>query len=483
MILQKNNFKQPLKHFISLFGYKVSKLSKINHDIYKLRSIKNLKERYLEFQKLIKKYPNDPKLFLEQVHNLRDMCDPGQFEMLKEYGYKREKWLKETGFNELDIEFVESGIVFGSLGNHYALANLIRANELGLREKKKIFLIMPSNTKLRNSTLTKYFKKYINIIKGDDLYVKGSYSETNYDRTSLDSILTLPLGTCLPLKNEYVPSDIGANRCEKEFQNRKLNNPTFTLDQEDYEEGKKALKKFGLPDNAWYVTLHVREPGYRTETAKNTTESFRNCNPLNYIRAIKKIISAGGWVFRMGDSSMTPLPKINQLIDYAHSPLKSEQLDVFLLASSKFLIGTSSGPMRVPSFFGVPIMLTNNIRHQQYYSLKEKDLYLPRLIKKISDKKNLKLEQMLSMPTNLYENESQFKNAGLYWEENSPEDIEFSVMEMLDKVNQKNNSTFKNSLTKEQLKFKKIAEIEGSNYASSTEAFAPCSGHFLSNNF
>ena len=36
---------------------------------------------------------------------------------------------------------------------------------------------------------------------------------------------------------------------------------------------------------------------------------------MDYIKACKTITMAGGWVFRMGDPSMTKLPKMNGVID------------------------------------------------------------------------------------------------------------------------------------------------------------------------
>jgi putative glycosyltransferase (TIGR04372 family) len=65
--------------------------------------------------------------------------------------------------------------------------------------------------------------------------------------------------------------------------------------------------------------------------------------PLDYIKAIKAVTKAGGWVFRMGDPSMTPLPKMPQVIDYAHNEIRCDWMDIFLGATFKFLIGTGSG--------------------------------------------------------------------------------------------------------------------------------------------
>ena len=173
---------------------------------------------------------------------------------------------------------------------------------------------------------------------------------------------------------------------------------------------------------------------------------------------MERITKAGGWVFRMGDPTMTRLPKMNQVIDYAHSPLRSDLLDVFLLATSKFCVGTSSGPMRVAGFFGVPVILSNNILHAPYYSLKTRDLYLPKKIKKITDNKNIKLQEMIKLPLSLYEYGYQYKNLGLYLVENSPEEIDFTVKEMMERFNGSTIDLNNYQLTNEQSKFKKMAK-------------------------
>ena len=80
------------------------------------------------------------------------------------------------------------------------------------------------------------------------------------------------------------------------------------------------LKKIGVPDNSWYVTLHVRE---------SPENELFNAVPSTYVKAIKAIVSRGGYVIRVGDKNMTPLPKIKGLIDYPFTKFKSEFFDIF----------------------------------------------------------------------------------------------------------------------------------------------------------
>ena len=180
----------------------------------------------------------------------------------------------------------------------------------------------------------------------------------------------------------------------------------------------QALKQLGVPGDAWYVTLHVREPGFRGP--EGTTEDWRNANPLDYIKAINAVSKAGGWVFRMGDPSMTPLPKIPQVIDYALNEIRCDWMDVFLGATCKFLIGTGSGYYHIPAFFGVPCIMTNFPGFVPYYEMKNFDLYLPRWLKKVQTEKLVSFEDYMSPPTSMLCSMKGFREAGLDWVENTP---------------------------------------------------------------
>jgi putative glycosyltransferase (TIGR04372 family) len=80
---------------------------------------------------------------------------------------------------------------------------------------------------------------------------------------------------------------------------------------------------------------------------------------MTYLPAVQKIVDHGGWVIRVGDPSMKPLPEMEHVVDYVHSPLHSEWMDVFLAASCRFCLGTSSGMFVVAWSFGRPSALAN----------------------------------------------------------------------------------------------------------------------------
>jgi putative glycosyltransferase (TIGR04372 family) len=128
------------------------------------------------------------------------------------------------------------------------------------------------------------------------------------------------------------------------------------------------------------------------------SESFRNGNIEDYYKAIKFIVNKGGYVFRMGDDSLSKLPYIKGVIDYANSKHKSQALDIFLGAKSKFCIATSSGYYIIPYLFGIPVLMTNSLSSLEYWLLRKKDFFLPRTIYDKSKNKTLSLLESLIHP-------------------------------------------------------------------------------------
>ena len=111
-----------------------------------------------------------------------------------------------------------------------------------------------------------------------------------------------------------------------------------------------------VPKNAWFVCLHVRENGFRNDKGRR---EYRNSNIENYIPAIKEITSKGGYVIRMGDDSMTPIPNMKNVIDYPFTKFKSDYMDLFLIKYCYFFIGCQSGIFDVAKLFGKPVLLLN----------------------------------------------------------------------------------------------------------------------------
>ena len=209
--------------------------------------------------------------------------------------------------------------------------------------------------------------------------------------------------------------------------------PILTLSTEDYERGWNCLKSLGMPEGAWFVSLHVREPGWRDDGS--ASQAFRNCDIKTYFSAIKTIVDAGGWVVRIGDPiSMTPLPSMENVIDLAHSDAKSDWMDVFCCAQCRFQIGSSSGMWPISLAFGVPLIMTNMLPTNLAFDFSSKDIFIPRLCWSIKENRYLAFRELLSFPVAVATSQFSYDRLGLKIEENTEEDINVAVTEMMKRL-------------------------------------------------
>ena len=365
-------------HFINKFERKiVRKISKVYNNLrtkigfksvqcdqLRLASIKNLKTKLILARELSKKQPHRPE-WRREVMNLAFWTNSEDlWEMFYDYHQVRQVWLEETGLSKLKLEFVPNSMAVGSLGQFQKMEFLVRAKELGMRSETQLTMLLPNKPELTNPALFRYIRPYLNVIEDEDLCQA---------MLPLEELLILPMEISLPIRVGCPHEEIAGNLIEQEWASQGRD-AWLTLEDDHREKGQKIINNLGIPKDAWYVTLHMRETGFR-EPDSNT--NLRNVDPYSYLKAIKCITDAGGWVFRMGNPKMKPLPELSQVIDYAHSSIRSDMMDVFLGATSRFCLATSSGYYVIPKAFGVPVLLTNSVQSLCYYSLTEKDIFLP----------------------------------------------------------------------------------------------------------
>ena len=125
-----------------------------------------------------------------------------------------------------------------------------------------------------------------------------------------------------------------------------------SLTSDQRKRGEAIRMQMGIPEDAWFVCLHVREKGYVGPNPDDSSIS-------NYLPAIRHITRKGGYVVRMGDPSMTPLQPMNKVVDYANSKFRSDLMDIYLISSSRFYIGCSSGLYFIAWAFRKPTCILN----------------------------------------------------------------------------------------------------------------------------
>jgi putative glycosyltransferase (TIGR04372 family) len=193
--------------------------------------------------------------------------------------------------------------------------------------------------------------------------------------------------------------------------------------------GEQFLEDAGVPKGAWFVCVHARDGGY--STWDESVHDYRNMSVENLIPAMQEIVSRGGWCVRMGDASAKPLEPMLGVVDYAHHPASSAELDVFLCASCRFFLGNTSGLFLVSSIFGVPSALTNQTPFAAT-GFRPGDLSIPKCIRRVGQSDFMSAAEILGSPIASFRMSRFYAEAKLELVENSAEEIRDLVAEMLD---------------------------------------------------
>lgn len=186
--------------------------------------------------------------------------------------------------------------------------------------------------------------------------------------------------------------------------------PVLELSQNDLDFGYQALAKtYGVRDDSKLVTIHFRnDPRYH---------SARNVDAASYVLSINWLLKNDYWVLLLGDKHAPNLPiRHPHYLNYRTSDIRSDRLDLFVLAINRFMIGCSSGPSEIPNLFGKALLWTN-ITQLGRHDYKSNALMLPKLFhssKSNTFKSNLEL--------GVFNTESQTSVQGI-WQDNSEREI------------------------------------------------------------
>tara|TARA_B100001964_G_scaffold53159_1_gene60239 strand:- start:5823 stop:7133 length:1311 start_codon:yes stop_codon:yes gene_type:complete len=182
--------------------------------------------------------------------------------------------------------------------------------------------------------------------------------------------------------------------------------------------GKINSEKMGIPQNAWFVCLHIREQGY----LGNSADNYRDSNISNYTKAIHFITKKGGYVIRMGDPSMTPIRPMENVIDYANSEYRSDLMDIYLVSQCRFFLGCDSGLFFLAWLFHKPCCLVNLAELVVSPPIFDHSIFIPKRFYSKKKRRFVSLKEELSTST-------PFMNPDYMYVENSPEEIFETVKE------------------------------------------------------
>jgi putative glycosyltransferase (TIGR04372 family) len=346
--------------------------------------------------------------------------------------FEQIRWgASDTPYRILDKTWIPA------IGHVAFLDTFIKAVELGWISKKESILVYDQASPPAGWPLFKFFSKHITIVATDipvdekvDLLVFGenalrlTEASRFHRRTAVSqSFWYGPDGNARI--RWYAPWGAAVEAAWKAEKRPSL----FSLSAEERAIFRKRMAQiYGLPEDAWFVLLHVREPGFHAGWHKHHAGT-RNADIQSYISIVDFVISKGGWVVRGGDPSMTPFSPHERVIDYATSPNRSPEIDIYLCAECAYFVGTNSGFSLVPPIFGKRCALTNwsPIGIPNWYL---DDIYIPKLVRKVSENRLLTYAEMYDSFAGWSQFARDFENSDFVVEDNSAEDLRESVEEL-----------------------------------------------------
>lgn len=208
--------------------------------------------------------------------------------------------------------------------------------------------------------------------------------------------------------------------------------PILTMMPADIERGRAVLDSLGVPADAWWACLHVRHNASNQDPIKDDS-TMRDADLAMYQAAVRAIVDRGGWVFRLGNPGMPPLPDIARALDYANSVIRADWMDLYLIGGARFFLGCDSGPMVVASTFGTPVVAANYVP-MGHGLLLASDIYIPKLYRSLRSGELLTFTEILGSNKRDLTSEAAFKSEGLEWVDNTSEEILAVTEEMMDRL-------------------------------------------------
>lgn len=342
---------------------------------------------------------------------------------MQNYNETQEKIIKENGLDKLGLRIIKDNI-FEYYNVHAYLDTHIKAMQLGWQPDVKLVLLLRPNMPILNPVMLEYWKQYITVIEDIEAVKQLSY---------LRKYLEIDIGMAASLNGKAIYIEHAKSIVQKEWE-KQGRKPLFELNEKDKEFGREQLVDIGIPEDAWFISLHVRDAGYKTGSYLNdeSFDSYRNADIETYKLAIEEVVKRGGYVIRVGDPQMKPIDDIEGLFDYAHSDIRSNRMDIFLFSQCRFFIGVSSGPVLTPILFGVPVVMSNFVP-MSGRPHSNNCLFIPKLLRLNNEGRYASIEDVLASDIGRIFSSEGYAERNIDVIDNSPEYIRDVVIEMFER--------------------------------------------------
>lgn len=329
----------------------------------------------------------------------------------------------------------------------------VRKNML-LGSKFKIIIFRSETLSTANYYLLDRYKKHV-------FYVKPIILRT----------MLLPLCIFKYITENSLLYDIGgtSSPCAKRIFNEyvdKFTTPIISYSKEEDERLQACLNdQFGLSSGR-YVTLHVRTSDFYNETR----ESLRNSSLETYENGVKFLVDNGLKVVLVGDNSSKLIDLWKgkfgaSFVDYSNSQFRTKLTDIYILSKPMFHIGTNSGLSLIAAFQHVPTLWVNMYFPDASLGYLSADLSVFKTFNR--NGVLLSLNEHFSEPFCAFLGKQKIEDLGLILEDNTEDDIYFSVVEMYNNIKIGHIESEAQRNSKSMLQYSSFSYYSRSNFSNS----------------
>jgi putative glycosyltransferase (TIGR04372 family) len=215
--------------------------------------------------------------------------------------------------------------------------------------------------------------------------------------------------------------------------------PHLEFTPEEKRLGEEALRELGMPEGRQFVCFHTRDSTYlRAQLPKGDIiyHDYRDSSIHDLLPAMEELARRGYFAVRMGADAEKKLAQANpMIIDYTHSGLRSDFLDIYLGSRCRFFLVSTSGILSVAQIFRRPVVFHNFIPLEHASSWEQNGLLIFKKLRLRKERRFMTFRETLDSGAGRFLKGESYEELGIEIIDNTPEEIMDVVLEMEARLN------------------------------------------------
>ena len=230
--------------------------------------------------------------------------------------------------------------------------------------------------------------------------------------------------------------------------------PHLSFLAKEEEKGQIGLRELGIPKEAPFVCLIVRDSSYLKKSLPWKSwdyHNYRDCDIQNYILAAQKLAESGYYVIRMGVNVQEVMDVDHpMIIDYATNGMRSDFMDIYLAEKCTFCIVANAGFEAVPRIFHRPIVYIDYLPLGMIVTNSARCISTSKKHFLSDENRFMTINEIFETGADTFWETDKYESMGIDLLESSPEEIADVVLEMKERL----EGTWKTSDEDEELQRK-----------------------------